>query len=119
MKFFPVSIFLLFVRPIESSRITASDNKKLCRDCKHFIENNRECSLFGDTNIVTGKKNYERAIDVRRNNNECGENAIYFEKNNYRLITVPYYFLLTIWPAIPWFILSAFYLNKLYEMLSK
>jgi len=67
--------------------------KKICRDCKHFIGNNIECKKFGDVSIITGKIVYNSARSVRKDNKKCGEDAILFEKNHFKIITVPYYFL--------------------------
>ena len=72
---------------------------KICRDCKYFIVNNEKCGKFGNTNIVTGKQSYEYAVIVRDNAEKCGEGAKHFEQNNYKMITVPYYFLLVYWPV--------------------
>jgi len=49
-SFYLVCIFLLYAR---SKLITP---KKLCIDCKHFIAHKHECSLFGETDLVEGKK---------------------------------------------------------------
>jgi hypothetical protein len=69
------------------------NTKKLCRDCKYFIANTHECGKFGETNIITGNETYYNAGHVRNDNNKCGTDAIYFEQNNMKIITVPYYFL--------------------------
>ena len=66
--------------------------KKICKDCRHFIPDNMECRNFGDTNLVTGKVTYHSANYIRKNETQCGENAIWFEKNTLKIITVPYYF---------------------------
>lgn len=67
--------------------------KKICRDCKYFIGDKLECSKFGDTNIITGEVSYHFAESVRKDHDKCGENGVFFEKNNFKPITVPYYFL--------------------------
>jgi hypothetical protein len=67
--------------------------KKICKDCIHFIGDNIECRKFGDTNIITGKVTYNSARSVREDKNKCGEDAILFEKNHFKIITIPYYFL--------------------------
>jgi len=67
--------------------------KKICKDCKHFIAHNLECRKFGDTNIVTGKVTYHSARDARDDKTKCGEDAILFEENHFKIITTPYYFL--------------------------
>lgn len=72
--------------------------KKLCINCKHFIGNNRECAIFGDTNLVNGKNDYVYASSARNDEKKCGKEAHYFEENNMKMITIPYYFLLDYWP---------------------
>jgi hypothetical protein len=67
--------------------------KKICKDCRHFIGDNIECGKFGDTNLITGKVTYKSARSVREDEKRCGEEAILFEENHYKIITVPYYFL--------------------------
>jgi hypothetical protein len=67
--------------------------KKICRDCIHFIGDNMECRKFGDTNLVTGKVTYDSARSVREDKKKCGEDAIQFEENHFKIITTPYYFL--------------------------
>jgi len=76
------------------SRVSSSltPTKKICRDCRHFIGNNIECGKFGDTNIITGKITYESARSAREDNEKCGEDAVLFEKNHFKIITVPYYY---------------------------
>jgi len=74
--------------------------KKICRDCKYFIGDELECGKFGDQNIVSGKVSYPSARSVREDLKQCGENAIYFEKNHFKILTVPYYFLKSNWPLI-------------------
>lgn len=72
--------------------------KKLCINCKHFIADRRECAIFGETDLVTGKIDYSYASSTRSNDKKCGENAFYFEENKYKFITIPYYFSKTWWP---------------------
>jgi len=74
--------------------------KKLCINCKHFIANKEECAIFGDTNLVTGKIDYKYASSCRTNEGKCGEKALYYEENNYKFVTVPYYFCKVWWPII-------------------
>jgi hypothetical protein len=67
--------------------------KKICKDCKHFIEYKIECRKFGVTDLVTGEVTYNSAIKAREDENKCGEDAIHFEENHFKITTVPYYFL--------------------------
>jgi hypothetical protein len=74
--------------------------KKICKDCRHFIGDNIECRKFGDTNIITGKVTYDYAKYVREDNKKCGEDAILFEENHFKIITIPYYFLKGNFPLV-------------------
>jgi hypothetical protein len=65
--------------------------KRICRDCIHYIGDNNECRLFGDTNIVTGEVKYPAAELIRLDSEKCGENATYFKKNKFKIITEPYF----------------------------
>jgi hypothetical protein len=95
------------------SLITTS---KICNDCKYFIANDRKCAKFGEVNIITGKEIYEKAIDMRENNSKCGKDAQYFEKNNFKIITVPYYFLKDYWQVIPPLGVFIYWIYFLYEI---
>jgi hypothetical protein len=67
--------------------------KKICKDCTHFIGNTSlECGKFGDTDIITGRVMYPYARTMREKKEKCGEDAIHFEENPYKMITEPYYF---------------------------
>jgi hypothetical protein len=74
--------------------------KRICKDCRHFIGDNIECRKFSDTNIVTGKVTYECARHVREDEKKCGKDAIYFEENHFKIVTVPYYFVKEHWIII-------------------
>ena len=71
-----------------------NQNKPICANCKFFIANKNECGKFGDVNIITGIYSYETATSVRNDDNKCGEYAIFFKKNHFKFITIPYYFIL-------------------------
>jgi hypothetical protein len=71
-----------------------TSNKKICANCKFFISNKNKCSKFGDINIITGKYNYERAVEVRNNYDKCGEDAIFFKKNYFKFISITSNFIL-------------------------
>jgi hypothetical protein len=75
--------------------------KKLCKDCKFFIANEKKCMKFGDLDLVTGEKDFESASFVRAKYDKCGEHAKYFEENNLKFLTVPYYFTLAHWYWYP------------------
>jgi hypothetical protein len=87
LNLYLLTTFFSKVRP------TLLSTKKICRDCVHFIGHERECRKFGDTNLVTGKVTYDSARSAREDVKKCGENAIHFEENHFKIVTVPYYFL--------------------------
>jgi|LakMenE18May11ns_1017448.scaffolds.fasta_scaffold9677393_2 hypothetical protein len=64
-----------------------------CTNCKFFIPTNNKCSKFGEVDIITNEYKYEPAINVRRDDSQCGEDAIFFKQNYFKMITVPYYVL--------------------------
>lgn len=111
-----VFIILILLSNTESTRILP---RKLCKDCKFFIAHKEECALFGDTDLVNGKYDYNYAKNARNNNDKCGEEANFFEENNNKIMTVPYYFILntaTYWPLTPVIALFFIYINALYEL---
>jgi len=71
--------------------------KKICRDCKFYIANNKECGRNPNVDLVTGKKSYNYASSLRNDETRCGNEAKYFEPNNYKFITEPYYFIKDWW----------------------
>ena len=83
-----------------SSQLPHSSEPKLCKDCRFYIANTRECSVFSDSNLGTGEKSYDYASSARQNDNKCGKIAVYFQENNYKLLTVPYYFFINNWAIV-------------------
>jgi len=63
----------------------------ICKDCK-FLGANSQCKKFGDVNLVTGEISHTSAKYIRSDETKCGVKGVWFEKNNYKIITVPYYF---------------------------
>lgn len=94
-------------------------NKKICRDCKHFIANDWDCAKFKDVNIITGKETFESARSVRSDENKCGDDAKYFEENHYKIVTVPYYFLKQYWVLTPAISIAVFYFYNLMRVFHK
>jgi hypothetical protein len=93
MKMLHYILFIINIREFESYFIKNQD-KPICANCKYFIPNKNECSKFGDIDIITNEYTYEEAIIVRNDETKCREDALFFEKNNLKFITIPYYFLL-------------------------
>jgi hypothetical protein len=77
MKVLHYIFFIIRIQKVELYFLKNRENPK-CINCKFFIPNKNECSNFGDINIITGKYTYEQAINVRNDNEKCGEYAIFF-----------------------------------------
>jgi hypothetical protein len=92
MKFLHYIFFIINIHKAELYFIQ-NQNKPICANCKFFISNKNECSKFGDVDIITGKYTYESAASVRNDEDKCGEYAIFFRKNYFKFITIPYYFI--------------------------
>jgi hypothetical protein len=118
MRIRDIAFFQLLL-PSSTCTFIKNNSKKLCIDCKHFIANDRDCRRFGDTNLITGKVTYHSARSVRDDKEKCGEDATLFEINHFKIVTVPYYFLLNYWPVTPAFILCGYYLSEVYKLLHK
>ena len=108
MKMFRNSILLSIIPTVRPSLL---HNKPLCRDCKFFIPNDRKCGKFYDVNLVTGHKTYENAFNSRYDEKKCGEEGKLFEPNNFKILTVPYYFTLNYWPAMIGFGAYVYFFN--------
>jgi len=92
MKILQYIILILKMKKIELYFIK-NQNKLICSNCKFFIPTNNECSNFGEIDIITNDYNYEKAMNVRKDDNKCGEDAIFFKPNYFKFITVPYFFI--------------------------
>ena len=53
-----------------------------------------KCKKFTDIDLITGERINERASIIRYDEDKCGKEGKYFEKNNIKIITIPYYFIL-------------------------
>ena len=93
MKILHYILFIINIHKVELYFIQ-NQNKPICRNCKYFIPNKNKCKKFGDVNIITGRYTYENATSVRNDENKCGEYGIFYKKNNFKFITIPYYFIL-------------------------
>ena len=110
-----VIIFGLFAYAV-SNRIGP---RKLCKDCKHFIAHKEKCAIFGNIDFVTGKHDYNYAKTARRNIDQCGEDAKFFEENTNKIVTVPYYFMLNsveYWPFMSLFVILFIYVDAAYKL---
>jgi len=93
MKILHYILFMINIHKVELYFIQ-NQNKPICGNCKYFIPNENKCSKFGDVNIITGKYTYEKAKSIRNDENKCGEYGIFYKKNYFKFITIPYYFIL-------------------------
>ena len=87
----------------------------LCKDCKHFIADKKDCGMFVNTDLVTGYKIYDSASNSRSLDTKCGKYGKHFEYNNFKVITVPYYFVKEFWGILllPTIGIVGFVYNKL------
>ena len=108
-----------FTTLFSNVRPSLLSTKKICKDCRHFIGDNIECRKFGDTNIITGKVTYLSARSVREDEKKCGQNAIYFEENHFKIVTVPYYFLKENWLLLLPSAFLSFYFYAVLHLFSK
>ena len=97
MKIFNIFLYITFFPRVFS---LLPPPKKICRDCIHFIGDNNECRLFGDRNVVTGDVIYPSAEIIRRDSEKCGEEASYFKKNKFKIITDSYFFCKKNWVVL-------------------
>ena len=86
-------VHLFFIIHKTKSHFIQNQNKPICANCKYFIPHKNECSKFGSIDIVTNEYHYEHALSVRNDDNKCGTEAVFFKRNYFKFITVPYYFL--------------------------
>lgn len=86
----------------------------ICKDCK-FLGVNSECQKFGDVDLVTGKISYSSAKYIRSDETKCGVNGALFEKNNYKIITVPYYFVKEYWFLVSYIFMGIIYVAATYK----
>ena len=104
-------ILLIIAIPFADAYFIQNQNKKICADCKFFNPNKKQCIQFGEADIITGKRIYESAADVRKDETKCGQSAVLFQKNNFKVITIPYYFVSEYWPVLAYtsFVVWAYY----------
>jgi len=92
-----LSVFYILFSNVQSSFVPTT---KICKNCKHFIGDSIKCRKFGDINLITGEITYNSAISVRADEKKCGKNGFCFEKNYFKIITVPYYYIKKNWSMI-------------------
>ena len=85
----------------------------ICKDCKFLA--NSECKKFGDVDLVTGEISYSSAKYIRADETKCGVNGVLFEKNNYKIITVPYYFVKQYWFLWSYIFMAIIYVAVIYK----
>jgi len=93
MKTLQYIFFVISIHNVELYLIK-NQNKPICANCKFFIPNKNECTIFGEIDTITGKYSYENAGTVRNDEEKCGEYAIFFKTNYFKSVTIPYYFVL-------------------------
>jgi len=86
----PLSLLPLTMAELSHSLLVPPT--KMCKNCKFYIPGVEKCSKFGDPDFVNGDHNYKYASIVRENENYCGMSGKLFEKNNFKIVTVPYFY---------------------------
>jgi len=66
---------------------------KICNNCIHYIKYTEGCGKFPKIDVITGNKSIPYARNMRNDEKKCGEEAIHYKKNQFKVITVPYYFI--------------------------
>jgi len=111
-----LSLFFLKNISIFSTKIIKNGNYPACRNCVHFSPFNYDdftsslskCEKFGTKNILTDKITYEFADLCRDDDNKCGTEGKYFEKEKlielkivkHKVIqTSPYFLIFIFWCA--------------------
>jgi hypothetical protein len=92
MKFNIIYISIITINKVDSYYIQ-NQNKKICANCKFFIQKDK-CSKFGKIDIITGDYEYENAITTRQDEEKCGDDAVFFEKDYVKYILIPFNFIL-------------------------
>ena len=89
-------------------------NQLLCKNCKYFIADKKDCRNFDHTDLVTGYKIYDSASNARSLETKCGKYAKHFEYNNFKVVTGPYYFIKEFWGflLLPTIGIVVFLVNK-------
>ena len=90
---------------------------RICNECKYFIANEKKCKLFYNVDLVDGRE-YDRAVDVRKSNNKCGIDGIYFKRNKFLFVKEALDILTTWYPLFftcAYVILYVFILNYKYK----
>jgi hypothetical protein len=101
-----MKLFFLLIAPIWAL-------VPICKDCKFLV--NSECKKFGDVNLVTGEISYTLAKYIRADETKCGTKGVLFEKNNYKIITVPYYFVKEYWFLWSYIFIAIIYVAATYK----
>lgn len=101
-----MKLFFLLIAPIWAL-------VPICKDCKFLA--NSECKKFGDINLVTGKITHSSAKYIRSDESKCGIKGVWFEKNNYKIITIPYYFVKEYWFLVSYIFMGILYVIATYK----
>jgi len=103
-----MKLYIFFVINAVEPYYIQNQNKLICANCKFFIPTKNECTKFGSIDIVTNELKYESALAVRKDDNKCGEDAVFYKQNYFKFITVPYYFFIenSLMISLPFIIIS-------------
>lgn len=82
--------YFLFFIVLVDSKIIKNANLPACRNCIHykppflsdFDSSFSKCEYFGTKNIQTDKISYDYADSCRNDEKKCGQDGIYFKKED-------------------------------------
>lgn len=66
---------------------------KICNNCIHYVKYAEGCGKFPKIDVITGDKSIFYARNMREDVKKCGDEAIHYKRNHFKVITVPYYFI--------------------------
>jgi len=85
-------LYLFFISLVNCEQIIRNVNIPSCKNCIHFRPNildndyssfSSRCQKFGERDLITNKVNYDFANYCRIDENKCGENGKYYEKDSH------------------------------------
>ena len=100
MKILHFLTFFLYFSEISSKNFIKNLKTPECKNCIHYLPHDftgselspyNKCSKFGEKNILNGKIEYDIAKDCRKDEEKCGIEAKYFEKDDFSQIKQYYY----------------------------
>ena len=100
MKSLQILFFLFSISQLSSKNFIKNIQISECKNCIHYLQHDfiynelslyNKCSKFGEKNIINGKIEYDIARDCRKDEEKCGNEGKYFEKDDFSQIKQYYY----------------------------